>query len=333
MWGNHGLLIFVADRCTHHSRSSGYDRLADLFPKSGCASLMACEKGHLAWRRIPACFLTPPRTVDELVRRFPGQIVWHILYGDFTPLPLWIRAAAPRSTIIVTLHQPVWLLRERSRTLDSLNEADVVVALSRHHAHELRQLRLVPPVVHIYHGIWPEPFRPTGARSESGAVLVVGEHLRDWSFLLQVSSVLTSSLGIRCHLVVPQRYHYLFVDMPNVRLDSGITEQELTACYHRAMLVLLPLVDSTANNTVLEAMASGCPVVCNRLPSLYEYLGCAGAFFPTGDIENCLRLILRLHRDCALRRAKRNAVLDRADRFSWRTIQPQYQDLYSSRSQ
>ncbi len=52
------------------------------------------------------------------------------------------------------------------------------------------------------------------------------------------------------------------------RLDDGAYDDMLTRS-----IVFLDLYDASANNTVLECIARGTPLVTNRLPALEEYLG------------------------------------------------------------
>ncbi len=72
-----------------------------------------------------------------------------------------------------------------------------------------------------------------------------------------------------------------------VRWHTGISAEELRKLYQQASLLFLPLIDATANNALLEALACGLPVISTEVGGTHEYLPLgAGALCRQGDSED-----------------------------------------------
>jgi glycosyltransferase involved in cell wall biosynthesis len=69
---------------------------------------------------------------------------------------------------------------------------------------------------------------------------------------------------------------------------------------------------------VLEAMASGCPVVCSNTTSLPEIAGDAADLIDPSDADALAAAVARLIADQELRSHRKAAGIDRAAAFSWR---------------
>ena len=100
-----------------------------------------------------------------------------------------------------------------------------------------------------------------------------------------------------------------------------VDEDTLVACYRRAVLVLQPSDREGFGLPVVEALASGTPVVASDLPVLREVGGDAVTFCPAGDVDVWARTVSGLLREraaCAAKwQARRQAGRDRARRFTW----------------
>ena len=102
----------------------------------------------------------------------------------------------------------------------------------------------------------------------------------------------------------------------------SVDEDALAACYRSAALVLQPSDREGFGLPVVEALASGAPVVASDLPVLREVGGDAVTFCPAGDLDAWCRATLDLLRErasCAGRwRARQDAGRTRARQFTWR---------------
>ncbi len=101
-----------------------------------------------------------------------------------------------------------------------------------------------------------------------------------------------------------------------VRWLPTLSELELVTVLQAARALLQPSLVEGFGIPVLEAMASGCPVIASDTPALVEVLGGAGLHAPVGDSAGLAAAMRRLH-DGSLRDELRARGLERAKAFSW----------------
>lgn len=112
-----------------------------------------------------------------------------------------------------------------------------------------------------------------------------------------------------------------------VHLLNYVSDEQLRALYKRASLYIHPSLYEGFGLTVLEAMASGVPVITSNSSSLPEVAGDAGLLVdPTKD-EEIVEAILTICSDPTLAQSKIQAGLQRAKLFSWDECATQLHDL------
>jgi glycosyltransferase involved in cell wall biosynthesis len=214
---------------------------------------------------------------------------------------------------------------------------DHFLAVSRHSAQTLR----APPAktTVIYGGADPRRFFPDTADRRSG-VLFVGR-LTPHKGLDRLIRALPAETELTCvgtggHDPQPPEsgYGQLLRRLASGRLVTfagEVPERELPVLYRRAQVVVLPSVHRTCYGrevaisellglSVLEAMASGTPVVCSRLGGLPEVVqdGTTGFLVTPGDIDELHDRIATLLTNprLAARMGSRARELV-LDRFTW----------------
>lgn len=95
-----------------------------------------------------------------------------------------------------------------------------------------------------------------------------------------------------------------------------LSEGELVSVLQAARALLQPSLVEGFGIPVLEAMASGCPVIASDTPALAEVLGGAGLSARVGDVAG-LATAIRQVRSASLRAELRQRGLERAKAFSW----------------
>ena len=111
---------------------------------------------------------------------------------------------------------------------------------------------------------------------------------------------------------------------------SGLTDEQLREAYWSADVLFLPLIDATANNAVLEAMACGLPVISSDVGGVKEALGDdAGILCAAGDAKALSKAVARLALDPVERASMAIAGRRRAEALDWSIIGQMHHDMYS----
>jgi glycosyltransferase involved in cell wall biosynthesis len=311
-------LVFVGHRCCDHSPSSGYDQICASFPEAGWLSGPQLAAGRMSWFREPSG--------DSAALTVRSPQVFHLFYGDCSgsALAAILRARFPHAIIISTVHQPVSRLKDDPAGLASLNLVDAIITVSQVQARQLAEFGLTASVHVVPHGVWTRVFRPPPASTQAfrDSVLLVGNYLRDWNGTRQIVQMLADA-GVRSVVLGSAAPDRLSVRHPLVEISPRVSEVELAAMYDRSAALLLPVLDATASNALLEAMASGCPAICPRFPSLVdEYLGDATDSYIQGQYDEAVARALTYVQEPERRAARSHALMKRADMFDWARLRP-----------
>jgi glycosyltransferase involved in cell wall biosynthesis len=112
-----------------------------------------------------------------------------------------------------------------------------------------------------------------------------------------------------------------------IRWLPALGEAELVSVLQAARALLQPSLVEGFGIPVLEAMATGCPVIASDTPALVEVLGGAGLHTVVGDSAG-LATAMRKLRDGSLRSELRARGLERARAFSWDTAAAATLEVY-----
>lgn len=264
-----------------------------------------------------------------LVSCVAGQTdIVHFLDGERSALflPRFLRLAhLSKIRTVVTFHQPPQILHEAVNG-DFLQWVDQIVLVSP------SQLPFFLPYVPedrlqvLLHGVDVEFFYPPASRQYTTdfRCVTVGHWLREWNVLRQVVCALPE---VRFDVVTGAETGLAGFD--NVHIHRSIGDGALADLYRSADVLLLPLIDSTANNALLEGMASGLPVVATDLPALRAYLPEGGVLVPDNSIEGFVKSLRSLRQDISLRHAMGRCARARAEELAWPRIVRQYEALYA----
>jgi glycosyltransferase involved in cell wall biosynthesis len=258
--------------------------------------------------------------------------ILHYLDGEhsaqFLPrLPKPLRKARPK--IVVTYHQPPEML-DSLIVKDVIFRLDCITVVSPEQVSYFREL-VAPDKIHlILHGINTTYFKPGNVPKEAAKFqcITVGHYLRDFKAVRAVAERLSSYRDIEFHVVSSQATE---IDgLPNVTVYRGIDDVWLLRLYQQSDILFLPLLQSTANNSLLEGIACGLPVVSTSLPSVKAYLpGREAILIQDNDPGQFADAILHLMHNPSERSSMGREARKRAEELDWRNIAPQYEALYS----
>lgn len=115
-------------------------------------------------------------------------------------------------------------------------------------------------------------------------------------------------------------------NLTNCRMLSKVSTDDLTGIYRLAKVLLFPSRYEGFGLPVVEAFASGCPVICTKNGSLHEVAG-EGVFYVLEDDTNTISTMLKkFYTDNTLRKKYQNLGFKELKRFSWqKTVEQTYQ--------
>jgi len=351
-------ILRARSRIAWMGRHSGYDR--------GCDDLEGCSEG---WRFIDvhrrADALGPlrrryldlrrrnrsqsplydahsyllEREVQRIAAKERPDLV-HLMYLETDFGLLEDRSTIEGSALIATVHQPQswWKLVHGNPGV--VQSFDGLVALTAREAEFWEEV--LPGRVYVAtHGVDVDFFCPadtTEGRPSEPRCLVVGHWLRDLRTLADVvAQLLERNPAIGFDFVIPVAARSADVLFQVARHDSvvfhaGLSDEELRDLYRRSSLLLLPMLDATANNAILEAQACGTPIVSTDVAGVASYVDPSFAdLLPVGDVGGIVEAVVRIvGSDGERERRGRAARAHAVEYLSWQHLAPRVFEIYES---
>jgi glycosyltransferase involved in cell wall biosynthesis len=257
--------------------------------------------------------------------------VLHYLDADTTAflLPQLKGLGVINTKVVASYHQPPEVLARivPERVLRCL---DRVIVVSSEQAEHFTRIIGSDRVRLILLGIDTEFFCPATTPRRPGPIrcLTVGFWLRDFNVLGEVAEQLEHRHDIEFHIVAPETDG--LTGGGNVTIHRGVTDDHLRELYQEADILFLPLLAATANNALLEGMASALPVISTRLPAVESYLdGAEAILIDRNEPAAFVSAICSLAHDAARRQRMARSSRKRAEQLDWRRIAKQYEDVYA----
>jgi glycosyltransferase involved in cell wall biosynthesis len=136
---------------------------------------------------------------------------------------------------------------------------------------------------------------------------------------------------VEFHVVTNKANHAYFTGCENTFFHTQISEAELIGLYREADALFVPVLDGTANNAILEALACGTPVISNSVGGIPDYVNeKCGWLFPKGEVARVVELVQRLSTDKDFAKPHRTAARIHALKFDWRQVAKQVSAVYSA---
>ena len=152
---------------------------------------------------------------------------------------------------------------------------------------------------------------------------------KNYPFLVRVFAQMTRDADFQHHLIIAgsQVFQKDVKEMERIADEAGIAERvhllghvphdDLSALYRHADLFVLPSLLETFGHPLVEAMASGVPIVASNSTCIPEICGDAALYFDPADVNQAVEQISRALTDRSLRQCLVAKGLRRATEFSW----------------
>jgi glycosyltransferase involved in cell wall biosynthesis len=327
------IVHFLNVRTMHHSTHSGYDRFMDFIPHAPMSASSQWEgmsrenrtrryeeaKAQISWYNPPDLEMeTNVNALSPWLRRH----VCHFLYGENSVFHIR-RSLNPRKKIFVSFHQPPEAHQQFIRTREPLQAIDGIIVVGTNQIPFFEQYVDRSRIHFVPHGVDTDFFRPdASAPKNPNKILFVGNWLRDFDTLVKVATILAAkSPETTIDVVTLERNKPFFAACGNVSFFSGIPEDDLLRKYQTAALLLIPMKDCTANNSVLEGMAAGLPIVTTDIGGIRDYVdeSCAVLCKPA-DAEEMAGAVASLLDDKKRMTQLGEKAREAAQNFSWPTV-------------
>jgi glycosyltransferase involved in cell wall biosynthesis len=336
----------VSMRMQGHAGPSGYDRIIDYveantiapqqtlsLPSRIIARLMrsVIANAGMQWYDRKE-FLCEMQAAMRWLKTSGG--LFHFIYGEnsyryLSAIKKWF----PKNKIVCTFHTPAERFESLLTKKEHLQAIDAVVVVSNSQKPYFSNLLDSDNVYFIPHGVDTDVFKPVPKRPSSNGrfnCIFVGKHLRDISSMQKTVAVAEKcNPDIHFHLVSDKTSLSFFDGYSNVSTHYKISDEKLISLYQGADALTLPLLESTANNSILEAVACGLPVITTDLIGTRDYLNddCA-IFIPRGDSEAYVTHIENLMGDSDKYDQMAKASRKKAEELSWTAVAEAFENLY-----
>lgn len=346
MSGNPGRYLLLATSDDSAGERVGYTQLAEHLPDSTLVTVprrasepigqrlvsavvrrLACSR----WYR--ACSLELEWLAWRATRRgFDGPI--HYLWGErdwslLARLPL--ARGNPR---VATFHGcPDELPDVLPSCRRQLTRLDALILMSEVQRGFFESMGVARDRIHvIHHGVDCSYFQPGPLPMQARRkVLFVGNHRRNFALLKEVCARLGANPEIQVEVIAPKERRMYVDGLANVTFLSDVSGEDLRSRYRDAMCLLMTAESATANNAILEAMASGLPIVSENVGGIGEYArpDCAILCKP-GSAEDLVAGVTALRSDPHRAASLGTAARRRASELDWPVVARRTTQIYES---
>ena len=261
--------------------------------------------------------------------------LYHVLYGD---TDLWLLRRANRlngNHLVASFHEPAGHLREL-RVVDRVcRYLDAVILVSETQRAYFEEFVAAERIFVVPHGVDTEFFRPAQTTGAQPHCITVGSHLRDFATLKEAMQLVWqvnprvrfTAVGTRSD----EKSMFPPLQDERVQFVDGIGDDELLQAYRRASVAVFSFEAATANNAILEAMATGLPVVATDTGGIGEYVTPeCGILCPPLDSEAMAAAILCILDAPHLQQSLAAGSRQRALKLDFRHVAVRMAEVYTS---
>lgn len=127
-------------------------------------------------------------------------------------------------------------------------------------------------------------------------------------------------------------YNQLIYKIKKLKIEEFVIVKkhvpEISDYYFAADLFILPSINEMFGFVLLEAMASGLPIIASKGGACPEVVGDAGLLFDPRNSENLADKIIELINNKELYEKLKERGLERVKQFTWERVAEQYYEVY-----
>jgi len=295
------------------------------------------------------------RVISKLLSDFnPDYISGHFAY----PVAIWLSKINPLTNYIITCHGSEIERSQRPRNIfnidallaEALNKSLGVVAISTHQGSILRELGVNSSKVHyIPNGVDTKRFGNMVKLDLRARFGIPGDAM----VILSVGSgrpVKCFDVGIKAfaklHMQLANSYYVIIgrdTDnciplaqelgvTKNIFFCDGLYGDELIGAYQQADIFFSPSMQEGCPLVVLEAMASGLPVLATDISGSQDLIktGINGIVVKPGNVDEMAGALYRMAGDTSLRKQCASANAVKAKSYDWYAVSCRYLELMKS---
>lgn len=340
-------LNILSNKIGWFGKFSGYECLTEYFP-SGVSLQITSSKNHF-FRKALGKVIQKYRKWDgtstseifaefRFINKMSCNSMSHILYleSHLHVLPL---IQKKKKKIVATIHLPISQWSEDK--LQQLTHLENAILLYEEETAEFSKYIAREKIHIIKHGVDIDFFKPGDpALIQKNKVLFVGHFLRDFEMFMKVYySLLDSGFGkkLEFHFIIPVAFRTIpalaaIVNSKRVFFHGGLSDEELLEFYQTSYLMLMPMIDSGANTAIVQAIATGLPIITTAIGGIRSYGG--GEVFEViqrNDATAMTALFTKYYNDSDFRNSvavkQRNFAVQQLD---WNLIAKQHLTVYKT---